>query len=87
MPEEDQGYIMAGLQHAGRRLSAAHRSVMAEVEEMLAEYDAIENLHAIAGYSIADGHAAAECRHGFLQLKDWDDRPDARTMPETSCGG
>jgi HAE1 family hydrophobic/amphiphilic exporter-1 len=46
------------------------------MEEILEEYDAIENANAIAGYSIVSGTLQPNAGMSFIQLKDWDERPD-----------
>ena len=50
---------------------------MKQVEEILAEYDAIQNATVIAGYSIMSGTLQPNAGMVFIQLRDWDDRPDA----------
>jgi HAE1 family hydrophobic/amphiphilic exporter-1 len=53
-------------------------AVMKQVEDILAEYDAIENSTVIAGYSILSGTLQPNAGMAFIQLKDWDERPDAK---------
>ena len=51
--------------------------VMKQVEDILEQYDAIQNSTVIAGYSIMSGTLQPNAGMAFIQLKDWDERPDA----------
>jgi HAE1 family hydrophobic/amphiphilic exporter-1 len=78
VPEEDQGYVMTGLIMPDGASLQRTDSVMAVMEEIIAEYDAIQNSTAIAGYSIVSGTLQPNAGMAFLQLKDWEFRPDAQ---------
>jgi HAE1 family hydrophobic/amphiphilic exporter-1 len=77
VPEEDQGYVMTGLIMPDGASLQRTDSVMAVMEEIIAEYDAIQNSTAIAGYSIVSGTLQPNAGMAFLQLKDWEFRPDS----------
>jgi hydrophobe/amphiphile efflux-1 (HAE1) family protein len=77
VPEEDQGYVMTGLIMPDGASLQRTDSVMAVMEEIIAEYDAIQNSTAIAGYSIVSGTLQPNAGMAFLQLRDWEFRPDA----------
>ena len=77
VPEEDQGYVMTGLIMPDGASLQRTDSVIAVMEEIIAEYDAVQNSTAIAGYSIVSGTLQPNAGMAFLQLKDWEFRPDA----------
>ena len=77
VPEEDQGYVMATfLLPDGASLQRTD-AVMTEVEQIIGEVDAVETATAISGYSMLTGTLQSNAGFVFIQLKDWDDRPDA----------
>ncbi len=79
VPEEDQGYILAGLTMPDGSSLQRTDAVIAQMEEILTEYsDEIENSNMVAGYSIVSATLQPNAGAGFIQLKDWDDRPEAR---------
>jgi len=78
VPEEDQGYMLAALQLPDAASLQRTPDVMAEVEEILAEFEAIESYTAISGFSMLTGTTQSNAGFIFLQLRDWDERPDLR---------
>jgi len=78
VPEEDQGYMMAALQLPDAASLQRTQDVMAQVEEILAEFDAVESYTAISGFSLLTGTTQSNSGFIFLQLRDWDERPDLR---------
>jgi hydrophobe/amphiphile efflux-1 (HAE1) family protein len=76
VPEEDQGYLMAALQLPDAASLQRTDVVMSEVESVLAEFDAIDSYTTIAGFSLLTGTTQSNAGFIFLQLKDWDERPD-----------
>lgn len=78
VPEEDQGYVMAALQLPDAASLQRTEDVMAQVEDVLAEFDAIESYTAISGFSLLTGTTQSNAGFIFLQLRDWDERPDLR---------
>ncbi len=78
VPEEDQGYMMAALQLPDAASLQRTEDVMAQVEEILAEFDAVESYTAISGFSLLTGTTQSNAGFIFLQLRDWDKRPDLR---------
>ena len=78
VPEEDQGYMLAALQLPDAASLQRTQDVMAEVEEILAEFEAIESYTAISGFSMLTGTTQSNAGFIFLQLRDWDERPDLR---------
>jgi HAE1 family hydrophobic/amphiphilic exporter-1 len=77
MPEEDQGYVMTGLIMPDGASLQRTDQVIAEMEAIIAEYDAVQNATVIAGYSIVSGTLQPNAGMSFIQLKDWEFRPDA----------
>ena len=77
MPEEDQGYVMTGLIMPDGASLQRTDQVIAEMEAIIAEYDAVQNATVIAGYSIVSGTLQPNAGMSFVQLKDWEFRPDA----------
>jgi HAE1 family hydrophobic/amphiphilic exporter-1 len=78
VPEEDQGYIMAAVQLPDAASLQRTDEVMTEVEAVLAEFDAIETYTTVSGFSMLTGTTQPNAGFVFLQLKDWDERPDIR---------
>jgi hydrophobe/amphiphile efflux-1 (HAE1) family protein len=76
VPEEDQGYLMAALQLPDAASLQRTDVVMSQVETVLAEFDAIDSYTTIAGFSLLTGTTQSNAGFIFLQLKDWDERPD-----------
>jgi HAE1 family hydrophobic/amphiphilic exporter-1 len=74
VPEEDQGYILAGLiMPEGASLQRTDR-IMKQMEAIIAGYDGIQNSTAISGYSLLSSTLQPNAGAIFLQLKDWDER-------------
>jgi len=78
VPEEDQGYIMATVLLPDAASLQRTNATLTRVEKILGEVDAIENSTVIAGYNIATGTLQPNAGMAFIQLKDWDKRPDAK---------
>ena len=76
VPEEDQGYIMAAVQLPDAASLQRTEEVMSQVEEILGGFDAIESYTTISGFSMLTGTTQSNAGFAFLQLKDWDERPD-----------
>ena len=76
VPEEDQGYVMATfLLPDGASLQRTD-VVMRDVERIVGQIDAVQNSTAIAGYSMLSGIFQPNAGFVFIQLKDWDERPN-----------
>ena len=76
VPEEDQGYLMAAMQLPDAASLQRTDVVMSEIEEVLAEFDAIESYTTISGFSLLTGTTQPNAGFIFLQLRDWDERTD-----------
>ena len=78
VPEEDQGYIMAAVQLPDAASLQRTDEIMTEVETLLADFDAIETFTTVSGFSMLTGTTQPNAGFVFLQLKEWDDRPEIR---------
>jgi hydrophobic/amphiphilic exporter-1 (mainly G- bacteria), HAE1 family len=83
LPDEDQGYIYAGLQLPDA--SSLQRSSVAakEVEKALMETPGVEYVSSVMGYSMLSGVNATYSSFFFVSLKPWKERK----TPETSYNG
>jgi hydrophobe/amphiphile efflux-1 (HAE1) family protein len=78
VPEEDQGYVVAAVQLPDAASLERTEAVMADIEKIIAEFDAIECSTAVSGFSALTSTTSSNAGFVFIQLKDWDDRPDER---------
>lgn len=78
VPEEDQGYLMAAMQLPDAASLQRTDVVMAEIEEILAEFEAIESYTTIGGFSLLTGTTQPNAGFIFLQLTDWEERTHPR---------
>jgi hydrophobe/amphiphile efflux-1 (HAE1) family protein len=78
VPEEDQGYVVAAVQLPDAASLERTEAVMADIEKIIAEFDAIESSTAVSGFSALTSTTSSNAGFVFIQLKDWDDRPDER---------
>src|SRR5271170_2829600 len=83
LPDEDQGYLYAGLQlpdaSSLQRSSEADR----EVEKIITETPGVQYVSTVAGYSMLSGVTATYSSFFFVSLKPWDERK----TPEESYDG
>ena len=78
VPEEDQGYIMAAVQLPDAASLQRTDEVMKDIEAILAGFDAIENFTTVSGFSMLTGTTQPNSGFIFLQLREWDERPDMK---------
>ncbi|MBV1916171.1 MAG: multidrug efflux RND transporter permease subunit [Pseudomonadales bacterium] len=78
VPGEDQGYLMASVMLPDAASLQRTEEIMRTVEEIVAEIDAVETASAISGFSMLTGTIQSNAGFVFVQLKDWDERPDAK---------
>ena len=83
LPDEDQGYLYAGLQLPDG--SSLQRSSQAarEVEKIIMETPGVDYVSSVMGYSMLSGVNATYSSFFFVSLKPWDERK----TPETSYVG
>ena len=78
VPGEDQGYIMASVMLPDAASLQRTQEVMLTVEKIVAGIDAVENASAVSGFSMLTGTIQSNAGFVFIQLKDWDERPDKK---------
>ncbi len=78
VPEEDQGYVLAALQLPDAASLERTTDVMRDIEKILAEYEAIESYTTANGFSMLTNTTQSNAGFMFIQLRDWDERPDAK---------
>jgi len=78
VPEEDQGYVLAALQLPDAASLERTEQVMSQVERVIAEFDAVESYTTVSGFSMLTNTTQSNAGFIFLQLKDWEERPDVR---------
>jgi HAE1 family hydrophobic/amphiphilic exporter-1 len=76
MPEEDQGYVLAAVMLPESASLQRTQEVMRRIEKITAEIGAVENTTTVAGYSLPSATNQSNAGTVFVQLKDWDERPD-----------
>ncbi|MEM1013290.1 MAG: multidrug efflux RND transporter permease subunit [Planctomycetota bacterium] len=80
VPDEDQGYLMAGVVLPDAASRERTRAVTAEVDQMVGETEGIKSFIQINGYSLIDGVANPNVASYIMTLEHWDDRD--RTQPQ-----
>ena len=75
IPEEDQGYILAAFMLPEAASLQRSRVVMEQVEAIVRDIDAVENVTSVAGFTQVTSTVQSNTGFAFIQLKDWDERP------------
>jgi hydrophobic/amphiphilic exporter-1 (mainly G- bacteria), HAE1 family len=83
LPDEDQGYVYAGLQLPDAFSLQQSSEASREVEKAILQTPGVENVTSIMGYSMLSGVNATYSSFYFVSLKPWDERK----TPETSYSG
>jgi len=83
LPDEDQGYLYAGLQLPNAFSLQQSSEASREVEKAILETPGVENVTSIMGYSLLSGVNATYSSFYFVSLKPWEERK----TPETSYDG
>jgi HAE1 family hydrophobic/amphiphilic exporter-1 len=83
LPDEDQGYLYAGLQLPDAASLQRSSDAAREVENIILKTPGVENVSSVMGYSMLSGVNTTYSSFFFVSLKDW----DARKTPETSYEG
>jgi HAE1 family hydrophobic/amphiphilic exporter-1 len=76
VPEEDQGYILGAIVLPDAASLQRTEEVVREADKIVMSLDAVENAVSIAGYSLVSGTVQPNSGFLFIQLKDWEERPD-----------
>ena len=83
LPDEDQGYLYAGLQLPNASSLQLTSEGAREVEKTLLETPGVQYVSTIIGYSLLSGVNATYSAFFFVSLKPWDERK----TPEESYDG
>ncbi len=78
VPEEDQGYLIGALIMPDAASLQRTEEVIQEVQKIISEFSAVENVVTISGFSLVSGTVQSNQGFLFIQLKDWDERPDSQ---------
>ena len=78
VPGEDQGYILANVTLPDAASLQRTKEIMATVGKIVEDVDAVESSTVVSGYSMLSGTIQPNTGTVFIQLKDWDERPDAK---------
>ena len=83
LPDEDQGYLYAGLQLPNASSLQRSSEAAREVEQALIDTPGVQYVSSIMGYSLLSGVNATYSSFFFVSLKPWEERK----TPETSYEG
>jgi HAE1 family hydrophobic/amphiphilic exporter-1 len=83
LPDEDQGYIYAGLQLPNASSLQRSSDAAREVEKILMDTPGVQYVSSVMGYSMLSGVNATYSSFFFVSLKPWDERK----TPEESYEG
>ncbi|HXY06655.1 MAG TPA: efflux RND transporter permease subunit [Terriglobales bacterium] len=83
LPDEDQGYIYAGLQLPNASSLQRSSEAAREVEKAIMETPGVQYVSSVMGYSLLSGVNATYSSFFFISLKPWAERK----TPETSYEG
>jgi hydrophobic/amphiphilic exporter-1 (mainly G- bacteria), HAE1 family len=83
LPDEDQGYIYAGLQLPDASSLQRSSEASRDVEKVILSTPGVENVTSIMGFSMLSGVNGTFSSFYFISLKPWDERK----TPETSYIG
>ena len=83
LPDEDQGYLYAGLQLPDASSLQRSSEAAREVEKAIMETPGVQYVSSVMGYSMLSGVNATYSSFFFVSLKPWEERK----TPETSYEG
>jgi len=83
LPDEDQGYIYAGLQLPSASSLQRSSEAAREVEKAIMETPGVDYVSSVMGFSMLSGVNATYSSFFFVSLKPWEERK----TPETSYEG
>lgn len=83
LPDEDQGYLYAGLQLPDASSLQRSSEAARVVEKIIMETPGVQYVSSVMGYSMLSGVNATYSSFFFISLKPWDERK----TPETSYDG
>ncbi len=83
LPDEDQGYLYAGLQLPDASSLQRSSEAARQVEKIIMDTPGVESVSSVMGYSMLSGVNATYSSFFFVSLKPWEERK----TPETSYVG
>ncbi len=83
LPDEDQGYMYAGLQLPDASSLQRSSEAARQVEKIIMDTPGVEYVSSVMGYSMLSGVNATYSSFFFISFKPW----DVRKTPETSYKG
>ena len=83
LPDEDQGYLYAGLQLPDASSLQRSSEAARQVEKIILDTPGVESVSSVMGYSMLSGVNATYSSFFFVSLKPWEERK----TPETSYVG
>ena len=83
LPDEDQGYLFAGLQLPNASSLQLSSEAAREVEQVIMDTPGVQYVSTVVGYSLLSGVNTTYSSFFFISLKPWDERK----TPETSYEG
>ena len=83
LPDEDQGYLYAGLQLPDASSLQRSSEAAREVEKIIMDTPGVQYVSSVMGYSMLSGVNATYSSFFFISFKPWDERK----TPETSYDG
>ncbi len=83
LPDEDQGYVYAGLQLPDASSLQRSSEAARQVEKIILDTPGVEYVSSVMGYSMLSGVNATYSSFFFISFKEWSERK----TPETSYAG
>jgi len=74
LPEEDQGYLYAGVQLPDAASLQRTQAAVAQMEKIIMATPGRRDLHAVSGYSMLAGVTNTTAASFFITLKPWEER-------------
>jgi HAE1 family hydrophobic/amphiphilic exporter-1 len=74
IPEEDQGYLFVNIQLPDASSLQVSDKIAQQVEDILGDYDDIDMVTNITGYSLISGAFSTNAIFMFVSLQDWSER-------------
>jgi multidrug efflux pump len=79
VPSEDMGFVYGSMQLPDGTTLGRTAKLGTEVQKMLAEYPAVENMFVITGFDLIGGGNKSNAGTMFITLIPWDQRPSTAT--------
>lgn len=77
IPTEDQGVIYVNVTTPPGSTVERTGVILDEIESIAAEFDAVENISTLAGYSLVTEVSGASYGMGMINMKPWDERDES----------